>query len=45
MKLIEWIRRHTVPYGTVRAQMQVEYQDSVPVMVRLVLDEQEEKLR
>lgn len=46
LKLIQWIRRRAVPYGTVTAQLQVEFQDNVPVMVRLVGPlMEEEKLR
>ena len=46
-KLIERLRQKAVPYGTLEVAVQVEYQDGVPVMVRLKeqVAIQEEKLR
>lgn len=46
LRLIQWIRRHAIPYGTVTARLQIEFQDHVPVMVRLMRPIlEEEKLR
>jgi hypothetical protein len=41
-KVGDWLSRHAVPFGTVHAQMTVEYQHGQPVLIRLRLTATEE---
>jgi hypothetical protein len=41
-KVEDWVARHAVPFGTVHAQMTVEYQHGQPVLIRLRLTATEE---
>lgn len=46
VKLVEWLRAHTMPFGRLTATVTVDYQDSVPVMIKVAsLVEVEEKFR
>jgi hypothetical protein len=44
-KLMDWVKRHAVPYGAVQALLTVEYQHGQPVLIRLRISEVEEKIR